>query len=610
MRRLHEIPSVFGLITSAWATSSLLWTFEVYAQSPRDLDLNDPGDAGSALLFLQLYNEGLAGGKSGVCLDLTYDGGKPRYRAAFDTEAFVTGQSDFKSGSTFNPEGFKRLAQAIAKANGGETQVSIDGYADGQHFQTEGYSVEKSIEKNRALAAARAKQIEGLFVGQPGIKVSEVEGHASPYWERARPAKSGGLNCPTRRKVVVSFDAPESKISSKASGGYLGAPVRLESKIYEDLKTEFENSIKESAKQIPAGAAKGVDSQVSAIFEAMIKNGKITPACRISPFAEITKAKIESMIVKDRPLNVTVKNWLPEGYSMNEKGLGKPALEVGCFVPSSGLSSQISEKQTAVSGAEMIKKDKISAKSGKMTIGYSAKGIAQGMKPTDVKYGPHKDEKQRGYYCSACGYGLFFNADSKSGDLKPQYLDRMIDSRDPVAQERFLKALNEFENADPFAVASMVKPRMFMIRNCKDCNCDTKSRIRSGHASVTSFDPVENNQPDQSLSVGELEQTCMIHPPLMHACGNNVIGEDGKASSKIKQELQYQMALQNLEVTGANINELVNKVDQACSASPKRLPAEKIRDVQCDPAKNTQLPSDDEKADCDQYDALDRQKGP
>lgn len=581
------------------------------ADPPRQLDLNDSGDASAALLFLQLHNAGLAGGSSGVCLDLSYEGGKPRYRAAFDTEAFVTGKSDLRSGGGLDAEGLKKLARAISAASGGTTNVSIDGYADGQHFQTEGYSVEKSIKSNQELATDRARAIEALFSGEPGIKVTGAAGHASPYWERQRPGKSEGLNCPTRRKVVVSFDAPDSKIASKVSGGRLGAPAKLPPQIRSKINQEFIRAIRESAKALSVDADMGglgrrkVEKDVEAVFDSMMKASRISSACIISPFKEITKAKIES-VIKNTAMSVALKTWLtPTGYKVNAGG-GNPAIESGCFVPSNEVKAGISKIEGySVSGADLVRNAKLSSTNGEVAIGYSAKS----MDLNSIEKGPNRKQKLRGYYCSACGHGLFFHEDPHSGSFKPQYLDRVIESKEPAMQEKFIKALNEFENADPFAVASMVKPRMFLIRNCRDCQCDHASRIKSGDASVSTFDPVQGDSPDQNVPVAALQDTCMIRPPVVHACNVRASGGDGKDEGKLKQELQYQMALQSLEVTGADINELVNKVDQACPSSSKKLPLEKIKDVQCDPERGTQIPSDDEKVDCDRYDRLSPGKG-
>ena len=70
---------------------------------PRTLNYQDETEAGAALLFLELHNQGLAGGKTGVCVDLQYDeAGVPKFKAAFDTNAFVTGKCDLNSSGGFD----------------------------------------------------------------------------------------------------------------------------------------------------------------------------------------------------------------------------------------------------------------------------------------------------------------------------------------------------------------------------------------------------------------------------------------------------------------------------------------------------------------------------
>ncbi|MBU6153873.1 MAG: hypothetical protein KGP28_06185 [Bdellovibrionales bacterium] len=592
------------------------------AGDPVGFDPEQPENAAASLLFLEMYNQGLAGGDSGVCIDFGFDSGKPKYRVAFDTEAFVTGKSDLNSGGKINQDGLNKIASAIAKASGGKTEVSIDGYADGQHFKSDPYSVDASIEKNQALAKARASKISELISGSPGVTIQQVNGHASPDLERRYPQKASGLNCPTRRKVVVSFNAPESRIGSRVTGGQMSAPTKLPSSLRSAITTKFLEEIKSTGTALDvtdstfSGRAR-VKKDVEKVFEKMKKDGLISQACETSPFREITKAKIET-VIKHSPMTEAWKDWVePTGFRLNP-GSGNPAMESACFVLSSNRvkkdkSNRVEKEEStlsdkieglpgySVSGVSLTKDAGVNAKDGKVKIGYSAKSMGVNY----IGAGPNKKKNLRGYYCSACGYGLFFHEDS-SGSLRPEYIDRMIDSKNPEAQDRFIKALNDFSTKDPFAPGAMVKPRMFMISDCKDCTCDHGARIKSSDQSVKVFDPVKGDSPDQELSVSELENTCIIRPPVIHACNYKAAGGDGADSGAIKQELAYQMALQSLEVTGADINELINKVDQQTSCSkPKKLsPEEKIKDVRCDPARHTQLPGEDEVRDCEKYEDL------
>jgi len=199
---------------------------------------------------------------------------------------------------------------------------------------------------------------------------------------------------------------------------------------------------------------------------------------------------------------------------------------------------------------------------------------------------------------------LFFHEDhDHPGKFKPQYLDRLLDNEKSDNQERFTKALNDFSDLDPFATASLLKPRMYLIRNCKNCECDPSSRISSRDASVVAFDPVKAETPDQDLSLPELEQACMIRPPVLHACNKSAVGGDGESTGKITKQLSYEMFTQDLKIIAEYPDDLINKVDKAradCNYSKIPL-VDRIRDVQCDPKRNTQLPTDNEVLDCQHY---------
>ena len=55
------------------------------------LDTNP--ETASALFMLSLYDQKLAGGDTGVCLDFSSEDGKSQIRVGMDTSAFVLGKS-------------------------------------------------------------------------------------------------------------------------------------------------------------------------------------------------------------------------------------------------------------------------------------------------------------------------------------------------------------------------------------------------------------------------------------------------------------------------------------------------------------------------------------
>jgi hypothetical protein len=580
------------------------------------LNFENEVEASAALLFLDLYNQGLAGGKTGICLNLDYDAdGKPQYKAAFDTSAFVTGSSELKTGSLdgqgFNADNFKKLVDALARNQGGKVNASVDGYADGQHYSSKVFNVEESIKKNEKLSLDRASIIADLLKSNPNINIQQVAGHASPELERKYPKMSGGLNCPKRRKVIISFDQPTPQIKSEMSGSFFRAPEAMNKKVKDSIRQEFDANVRATQRALKIERHNSsffhrrTDREnVQKIYDQLMADKKINPNCNLPPFKQMTLAMIENDITDFGNNSTKRKEGVILSY-LNESGLkikdidgGRSALQEGCLMPSKSLadSMQNSVKDYAVSGSSFMSSAKLKTSDGKVTVGFDVKTLD----PQKVQVGSLKGQKIRGFYCQACGNGLFFHEDS-SGHFHPEYLDRVIHfSEGDKDQDIFINNLNKISDADPFSVAAFIKPRLFVVKNCKDCKCDHMALIKAKDASVISFDPLSGNgDASKQIPSSDFENACVIRPPVHHACNVRPNKNDGKDQATFQQKLTYESTIQNLKFQGSSVNELIKNVGGSCSADKKAMSAnEKISNVMCSADQLRALPSHDEFNDC------------
>ncbi len=588
------------------------------AETP--LNYQDETEASAALLFLDLYNQGLAGGKSGVCVDLDYDvDGRPQFKAAFDTSAFITGSSALKSDGGLNGQGFdsvnfQKLINALAKVQNGKVNTTIDGYADGQHYKSAPpFDLEESIKKNEKLSSDRAQVIAEIIKKNPNINVSKVSGHASPFWERKYPGMNDGLDCATRRKVVVTFDQPTPQIQNETKGSFFRTPESMDREIKKEIRKEFYTDIKEAQKTLKIDFHKRSflnqrprRSDVERIYAKLMKDHKLNPKCDLSPFKQMTLATIEIDITdfgKNNPQGKKeeiIESYVKEsGFKTKDIRGGRSVLQEGCFVPSKKLNAQIQRgvKDYAVSGSSFMSSAGLKVKNGNVAVGFDVGSL----KPQKVPHGPHKGEIMRGFYCRVCGNGLFFHEDSKNpGHFHPEYLDRVANfSQNDSDQKKFLSNLDELASKDPFSVSAFIKPRLFVVKNCRDCKCDHTALIKANDESVVTFDSMSADTGTQQIPATDFENACVIRPPVHHACNVKPNETEGKDQSYFQQKLTYESSMQNLKFTASNINELIRQVSNSCDADKKVLTADqKISDVICSADRLKQLPSDDEQADC------------
>ena len=121
---------------------------------------------------------------------------------------------------------------------------------------------------------------------------------------------------------------------------------------------------------------------------------------------------------------------------------------------------------------------------------------------------------------------------------------------------------------------------------------------------MLTFDPVARVEGRVQIPAAEFEQSCVLRPPVHHACNVKPVKNDGKDQQTFSEELEYQMVLHDLKVTAPNVQELVKKVDASCPHSNKKLTAdEKIQDVMCSNHPTLKLPSEDEEKDCEELES-------
>ena len=590
------------------------------ANAGAPLNYNDEAEASAALLFLDLYNKGIAGGKTGVCIDFQKDiNGKPQYKAAFDTSAFLTGSSELKEGS-FDFNKFNELINTVSKVQtkdkNNKVNVYVDGYADGQHYvSSSNYDVNTSISKNEKLSYNRAKVIAEIIDNNPNVSVGEknIRGHASPFWENKYPGKNDGVNCPNRRKVVVTFDQPTPQIASEINGNFFRAPESLQSKMNGIIVSEFHQNISNAQKALNISYVKHPSrASVENIYAELMKNKKLNAKCDLPPFKQVTLAMIEYYINSSKEYLVAEKNILIQEYLHNTdfdissfKNIegAQSALESACLIPSKATEQALekSVQSYAVSGASFLTKSGLKTINGSVNVGFDVNSL----QPQMITQGPNKGKKLRGFYCKACGSGVFFYEDPEHhGQFKTEYTDRIVQSGNmDKVQSKFVNNLNQLADADPLSVGAMLKPRMFVVKNCKDCKCDHDALIRANDSSVIKFDPLSGSAVSAEISASEFDQVCIIRPPVHHSCGTDPNKNNGADQVKFLEQLSYESSIQNLKFVAPNISELINNVGNSCPADLKLLTAEqKIANVKCSSDRLKQLPSEDERDDCAGFD--------
>jgi hypothetical protein len=260
-------------------------------------------------------------------------------------------------------------------------------------------------------------------------------------------------------------------------------------------------------------------------------------------------------------------------------------------------------KDFQTTGSKMMEGAQLKSKNGMVEVGFEVGTLDAPRVPAGV----HKGKSVRGFYCQACGNGLFFFPDpARPGKFIPEYHDRLLtfDEKDREKQKDFMKGLNEMADADPFGAAAYLKPRLFVIKNCKDCACDPMSKVRGKDASVLAFDPVAGVEGRVQIPAAEFEQSCVLRPPVHHACNVKPVKNDGKDQKSFSEQLEYQMVLNDLKVTAPNVPELLKKVDVSCRKSNVGMTADqKIQDVMCSNHPTLKLPSEDEEKDCEEFES-------
>jgi hypothetical protein len=568
----------------------------------------------AALMMIDLYDQGLAGDKTGLCVDFDQTAGKPSIKVGFSTSAFVTGKDGMSDVLLqADADRLKKLISTLAKAQGGSVNAKIVGYADGQHYKSgKNFSIDESIAKNEALSKQRAKSIEGFLSEislDQGKLVTTTDGFASPEWERNKKyaGQYSGLDCPTRRKVVITLDAPEAQVKEVVS------PVRR------FIPDEMEEGLKQSANRLLKMEIGSINSRIDhgsikdradQIYAELKQRNSIVPECDREPMKQLTLAYIASSIDNDDKKNL--QDWIAKylkapyrAYQPEDNARGMGTFAIGCVRPKENWMQSMIEQSpnfqtsakdffgigsnTNVVGTATVQFDSSLLKEERIT-----KGAYAGAERSD---GRHAGTMQRGYFCKACGSGWYFHRDAQ-GNETIDYQDRAFRSNDPNRSPAAV--LNEMGDANPFSVAGFMKPRLYVVKNCKGLStAEIMDRIQKKDPSVSSVDPLENRSALKMKSA-DLEGACVIRPPLMHTCSATQNHQHNEEDAKVSRSFQY-TDLAGVSRTASSLNELLNSTPSACVDNRMLSPQEKINRVSCSTDALRKLPTGNEKADCAEF---------
>jgi|GEM_PF-2391751 len=586
-------------------------------------------DVSAALMMIDLYDQGLAGGKTGLCVDFDQTDGRSSIKVGFNTSAFVTGKDGVKDTLLqADVQNLQKLVAILAKAEGGKVQASVSGYADGQHYQNEftskksnAQAIEDSIRDNESLSLRRANRVADLLeqiTGDSGalkIGPENRRGFASPELER-NPLYSkanGGLNCPTRRKVVITLDAPDAKVKEVVS------PVKrfVPDELSQDLKLAANRAFAREVRTLNRSISRGsTEDRAERIYDELKKRNRLIPECDQEPMKQLTLSFIAySIDGKGRKKNI--QDWIDhfvgkpfKAHRPDNDAMGIGTLSFGCVKPSDDWMQAMLERHPdfQTSAKDFFGLSPHSSVTGTATVSFDPSLLHEEMIKHGKYSGPltkdgrHQGTFQVGYFCTACGSGLYFLRDvhgnilkDKDGNPRVDYVDRAVDSSDSKRSPADI--LNSVADADPFSFAGFMKPRLYLVKNCKGLSTgEIMKRIEAKDPSVSSVDPLERRS-QLKVSSAVLADACVIRPPLLHTCSATQNHQEPAEEAKVNRSFQY-TDLAGVSRTASSLNELINHPSQSCGGGPVLSPQEKINQVSCAANPRRQLPSEHELQDC------------
>ncbi len=546
------------------------------------------------------------------------------------------------------------MLRDLSQAQGGKKiELEVDGFADGQHFDqhfsksTGQGDVAASIRDNQNLAQGRASEVARyLQSANPNavfIASGNVRGHASPNLEKEFPncvfengaKKQCGLDCGTRRKVVIKAKLPSGQIVANADGGTFFPKIQDLSRFDKDrlgpmIDREIGNSETGLKKADPAFATSSPKVQSEKIFDQLLKNGSIIPACATDPILKaFTLAHIDSkkeasaQNLKNPPFEKHLRirmgslgSQVLDPKDMESLDGGSPTDRFWCFkVKDSFFSTTDPRKGKSLLGKnQMTGRDLIKLLNGDKLGSESTFGVGFNPERVQTVQVRNKSTPVHGFVCRECGSGLSFEKNPQNGGYRAKLNDRAmneaVDGR-TEGQTLIWKAFQTAASGDTFTYAGMSRPRTFVVSGCADCNCDMLAKIRAGGKDVLTIDPLQNPnsvEKIERLSKKQLEDACVFNQPVMHSCLVSPDGEDHEHTEPTTQSLQFFNPITGLVEKAKDLNEALTKITSAAQISCGEQPVaqegapvtyqEKINSVACKANKYRNLPTLSEEKDC------------
>lgn len=587
------------------------------------LDANPETSAG--LFMLSLYNKGLAGGTSGVCLDFSKRDGKSEIKIGLNASAFEVGKSTLQNEKE-SVTRMKALLHSLSVAQGSPIDATVEGFADGIVYR-------RGETKNKELAEARANTIAGLFKNDSQVSIQSTDGLSSPGLEKAYVAKQGG-DCSKRRKVVINIAAKESKVQVEANGKFQFTPAAFSNRLGADSRKIADQAIENSFDKLQGSLNKpGVTelAKSEAIYEQLKTTGKISKACDQFPLKQLTLAYIHSSIggtsfSYDDGFGVkkgATGSYYVEDPTTHQKldlltlnDSGSPTLLFACFKSDDSWDKALTKfnaesgNSTFMSGKDLLNatgKNNFSDQ-GTIQVGFDPElmkeeAVADDPRVVASKKSPRVGKNLRGFFCKQCGHGFFFEETKDAGGTKtfhPVYDDRMVRASLTTKTDPLADALNQLSAEDPLALGASLKPQIFVIKNCSGCACKPLDAIRAKNANVVKIDPLAEGAKgnyEASISKKDMDQACVIRPPVWHTCGAAPNEVKSAKFDDFKGSLKYMDPVDGAQYAVDDLKQLVDKLNVGCMSQVKS-PQDKIKSVACSGSPTSELPSQDELADC------------
>ena len=118
---------------------------------------------------------------------------------------------------------------------------------------------------------------------------------------------------------------------------------------------------------------------------------------------------------------------------------------------------------------------------------------------------------------------------------------------------------------------------------------------------VTTLDPLnEGNRSvyHTSLTKKQMQQACVVKPPIWHTCGASPHQIKGSQFTEFKGSLTYTDPVTGVQLAVHNLNELIKKLTDLATISSQLTPQQKIASVTCSENVARRLPSDEDWVDC------------